>query len=154
MNGKFLLDTNILIAVLGGEQTVLKKLTEDSEFFVPSITVGELYYGAHCSQQVATNLQRLDDLLGNVAVLSCDENTAKAYGRIKSDLRRWGRQIPENDLWIAAIAMQAWLAIGIARRTLLTRPRTTGRKVVILSFSRPRNHNGTAVTGFLLWYSC
>lgn len=40
--------------------------------------------------------------------------TAEAYGRLKFQLRRKGRPIPENDLWIAALCVQHG-------RTLVTR---------------------------------
>jgi tRNA(fMet)-specific endonuclease VapC len=35
-----------------------------------------------------------------------DGNTARHYGEIKTELRRKGRPIPENDLWIAALGRQ------------------------------------------------
>ena len=35
-----------------------------------------------------------------------DTNTAREYGEIKSALQAEGRLIPENDIWIAAIAQQ------------------------------------------------
>jgi tRNA(fMet)-specific endonuclease VapC len=38
--------------------------------------------------------------------LGCDEITAKFYRTIKDGLRQKGRPIPENDIWIAAIALQ------------------------------------------------
>ena len=43
-------------------------------------------------------------------------DTASLYGTIKANLRKKGKPIPENDIWIAAIAMQHDL-------TLLTRDR-------------------------------
>jgi len=39
-------------------------------------------------------------------ILSCDQHTAKIYGEIKSGLKSIGKPIPENDIWIAATAMQ------------------------------------------------
>jgi tRNA(fMet)-specific endonuclease VapC len=39
-------------------------------------------------------------------VLACDLDTAREYGVIKNALREKGRLIPENDIWIAAIARQ------------------------------------------------
>lgn len=43
--------------------------------------------------------------------LACDAETAQHYGRIKQGLRRRGRPIPENDLWIAATALQHQLVL-------------------------------------------
>lgn len=45
MNGRRLLDTNIIIALFTGEDLVLKRLARQRELFVPSIVVGELIRG-------------------------------------------------------------------------------------------------------------
>ena len=55
----------------------------------------------------------MQNLLG---YLPCDFDTARLYGRIKAELRRKGKPIPENDIWIAAAAIQYGL-------TLVTRDR-------------------------------
>lgn len=39
-------------------------------------------------------------------IVGCDEVTARHYGEIKNQLKENGRPIPENDIWIAAIAQQ------------------------------------------------
>ena len=44
-------------------------------------------------------------------MLPCDTATAQQYGDIKNQLRAKGRPIPENDIWIAAIAMQYQLTL-------------------------------------------
>ena len=44
-------------------------------------------------------------------VLGCDAHTARHYGQIKDDLRRKGQPIPENDIWIAAIALRHGLTL-------------------------------------------
>ena len=57
--GRFLLDTNIMIALFANEAAVQQRLVEASEVFVPSIVVGELYYGAYKSARVTENLARI-----------------------------------------------------------------------------------------------
>lgn len=54
--GRLLLDTNIVIALFAGEVAVQQRLTESGEVFVPSIVLGELYYGARKSTRVTENL--------------------------------------------------------------------------------------------------
>lgn len=109
--GRFLLDTNIVIALFANEATVKQRLAEANEVFVPSIVLGELYYGARKSARVAENLARIDDFVASNTVLPCDTATAQQYGNIKNKLRAKGRPIPENDIWIAAIAMQYQLIV-------------------------------------------
>ena len=59
MNGSFLLDTNIVIALFADDPAVRDHLAEEVEVFVPSIVLGELYYGALKSTRVEANLARL-----------------------------------------------------------------------------------------------
>ncbi len=112
MTGKVLLDTNIVIALFAQEAAVQEALLADVEVFVPSIVLRELYYGARKSARSEENLTRIEDFASSVAVLSCDENTARMYGRLKDKLRARGRPIPENDLWIAALARQHGLTLA------------------------------------------
>ena len=105
MPGKVLLDTNVIIAFFSGESTVSQHLTE-AEVLVSSTVLGELYYGARKSAHVAANLSRIEQFAAAVQVLSCDAVTAQHYGQIKDRLRTKGRPIPENDIWIAAVAQQ------------------------------------------------
>ena len=106
MNGKYLLDTNILIALFAHDAEVQTQLGQASEVLIPSIVFGELYYGARKSGRAEANVQRIDELLAISAVLACDAETAQSYAIVKNDLRLKGKPIPENDIWIAALALQ------------------------------------------------
>ncbi len=81
------------------------------EVFVPIIVLGELYYGAQKSNQVENNLTRINEFAESCSVLICDTETSRQYGEIKNLLRAKGRPIPENDIWIAAIAKQHELTL-------------------------------------------
>lgn len=106
MNGKFLLDTNIVIALFANEATIKSNLTQASEVFIPSIVIGELYYGARKSGRIEANLARIDDFVDGSTILACDTETARQYGEVKNNLRLKGRPLPENDIWIAALSLQ------------------------------------------------
>lgn len=106
MSGKYLLDTNIVIALFQGEQPVIDKITLFKSVFTPSIVVGELYFGAFKSGKIKENVARISEFALKNEILSCDQHTAKIYGEIKSGLKSIGKPIPENDIWIAATAMQ------------------------------------------------
>ncbi|MEM9261332.1 MAG: PIN domain-containing protein, partial [Bacteroidota bacterium] len=49
---------------------------------------------------------KVDGLTGDLRVIPTTKKTAKIYAEIKYKLRKKGRPIPENDIWIAATAMQ------------------------------------------------
>lgn len=106
MNGKFLLDTNIVIALFSGDASVSEKIALTSEIYLPAIVIGELYYGAYNSSKKQANIERIEAFKLEIPILDCDEYTANYYGQIKSELKRKGMPIPENDIWIAAMAMQ------------------------------------------------
>jgi tRNA(fMet)-specific endonuclease VapC len=111
MNGRFLLDMNIVIAIFAAEPAVLQRVATVDEVFVPAIALGELYYGARKSARSEANINHIDEFAAAMAILGCDGATARHYGRIKDDLRAKGRPIPENDIWIAAVAMQHGLTV-------------------------------------------
>jgi tRNA(fMet)-specific endonuclease VapC len=85
---------------------VLVALRGASGGFLPAIVLGELYYGARKSGRQAENVARVATLAAAVTVLGCDVGRAAQYGELKAVLRDRGTPIPENDLWIAAIARQ------------------------------------------------
>jgi len=111
MPGRVLLDTNVIIAFFSGERAASQQFM-DAEVFVSSTVLGELYYGARKSAHAAANLARIEEFAASVQVLSCDAATAQIYGKIRDQLRSKGRPIPENDIWIAAIALQHGLPLA------------------------------------------
>jgi tRNA(fMet)-specific endonuclease VapC len=111
MSGRFLLDTNIVIALLEGEAAVQDQLSQADEVFVSSIALGELYFGAGKSGRPQANRARVDEFARDSVVMGCDTDIARRYGEVKNALRLRGRPIPENDIWIAAVALQHGLTL-------------------------------------------
>jgi tRNA(fMet)-specific endonuclease VapC len=106
MNGRYALDTNIVIALIGREMSVVERVVKAAEVFIPTPVLGELYFGAFKSQHAEENSARIDDLARWYAVLLIDQATASIYGKMRRDLRAKGKPIPENDIWTAASAQQ------------------------------------------------
>jgi tRNA(fMet)-specific endonuclease VapC len=103
-NGKFLLGTNIIIALLDGEPAVLSNSDQTPQVYVPAIALGELFFGAAKSDRPEQNLRTLERFASGRAIVVCDIDVAREYGLLKQRLREKGRPIPENDMWIAAAA--------------------------------------------------
>ena len=82
MNGEFLLDTNIIIRLLARDSAVQRRLDE-ADIVVPIFALGELYYGAQKSLRSRENLERINEFVADVAVLSGDLGTAYTF---------WGNQ--------------------------------------------------------------
>jgi len=106
MNGKFLLDTNIVAAFLNGDANVRKKASESEGIAVPVVAMAELYFGAEHSRNAAANIARLDHYADDFLIVDVDVGTAREYGRIRNRLKTIGKPIPFNDVWIAATAIQ------------------------------------------------
>lgn len=106
MSGRYLLDTNIIIDLFNGDDVVTKKILTCSEVFVPNIVIGELYYGSYGSKKTKSNLKRLEEFIVSSTVINTTVETARIYGHIKNELKKKGTPIPENDIWIAALAKQ------------------------------------------------
>ena len=103
---RYLLDTNAIIALQRENEALKKLLSAATDVFVPAVAIGELYYGAYKSQRVEENRQNVAAFIANRVVLNVDANTADVYGQVKQRLRAKGRPIPENDIWITALAIQ------------------------------------------------
>ncbi|HEY0070450.1 MAG TPA: type II toxin-antitoxin system VapC family toxin [Chloroflexia bacterium] len=103
---EYLLDTNIVIAFFAGDTNVRSQFASADKVSIPSIVLGELYFGAEKSEHVQQNVARADNFARETGVLACDAGTARLYGIITNRLRLKGRPIPYNDVWISAVALQ------------------------------------------------
>jgi tRNA(fMet)-specific endonuclease VapC len=108
---RILLDTNIISAWLKGEQIIADKIDAADEVYIPIHVLGELYYGAQYSTNVQTNLANIKKVITRYDLLNTNEDTASLYGIIKASLRKKGKPIPENDIWIATMAQQHQLTL-------------------------------------------
>ena len=108
MNGKnYLIDTNIVIGLFASEPSIIVRIKSQSGvILVPSIVIGELFYGAEQSSKKESNRKRIEEFAQASLVTDCDLDTARHYAIVKSHLKSNGTPIPENDIWIAALAKQ------------------------------------------------
>ena len=76
---------------------------------MPAIALGEVRAGFLLGGQRERNETTLREFLADavVEVLDVDEEVSFHYADIVLDLRRAGRPIPTNDIWIAATAARS-----------------------------------------------
>jgi tRNA(fMet)-specific endonuclease VapC len=111
---RYLLDTNICIYIRSRKPLHLRarfEQLESGEAALSVITYGELLFGAEKSDDRALAMRRLAELARVIPVLSLPDDAAGHYGVIRADLESTGRMIGNNDLWIAAHAKAADLAL-------------------------------------------
>ncbi|MBC7399042.1 MAG: type II toxin-antitoxin system VapC family toxin [Mucilaginibacter sp.] len=103
---KCFLDTSVIIHFFKSNASIIELLKTFQEVYVSNIVVGELYYGAYASSNATKHIQQIQDFLTDCIIVSPDLDASIAYGKLKADLKRKGSPIPENDIWIAAIAIE------------------------------------------------
>lgn len=106
-----ILDTNAVSAILTADPAIAALLSASVLHHLPIVVIAEYQFGI-LGSRYRTNLESSFACLeANSIVLTCDRETANWYAAIRHDLRQRGRPIPENDLWIAALARQHSLEV-------------------------------------------
>lgn len=103
-----LLDTNAYAAFLTGDDDIVAALQRVEKILVSVVVVGELLAGFAAGTQAPRNRRELATFLASprVGVAPLTTATAEFYTAVYGGLRRKGRPIPTNDLWIAAGAFE------------------------------------------------
>jgi tRNA(fMet)-specific endonuclease VapC len=106
-----ILDTNALSAAAGREPDALDLVAGAERVAVPVIVLGEYRLGIAQSRHHTSYENWLREWITVVDVLDVDEETTPHYAAIGLELKRKGKPIPANDLWIAALCRQHSLPI-------------------------------------------
>jgi len=101
-----ILDTNAFSALADGEPAVTEIVSKVAAVCIPVIVLGEYRFGILQSRRRTEYERWLTDYLPVFQVLNIDDRTTVPYGDIRADLKRSGRPIPSNDVWIAALSRQ------------------------------------------------
>ncbi|MBD2200972.1 type II toxin-antitoxin system VapC family toxin [Calothrix sp. FACHB-1219] len=124
----YLLDTNHCSAIILGEPKVINRIIEVGELNIATCVIvqGELTYMMENSAHRESNLASLTEFLQDIRIYNVIGETANIYGQLKAALmkqfgpkeksKRRKTQVTdlgfdENDLWIAAIALQHGLKV-------------------------------------------
>jgi predicted nucleic acid-binding protein len=101
-----ILDTNALSAAADNDPAIIALLARAEQVAIPVIVLGEYRYGIAQSRRRAGYENWLTGLLHDCFVLDINEPTTHHYAEIVFELKRSGKPIPTNDLWIAALSRQ------------------------------------------------
>jgi tRNA(fMet)-specific endonuclease VapC len=101
-----LLDTSIIIHSFRNNEYAKQALSKFDQLYVNSVVCGELYYGAYFSTNPQKHIKQIEAFLINCSIIHVTAETSVIYGQVKSELRKKGTPIPENDIWIAASAIE------------------------------------------------
>ena len=118
---KILVDTNRLTDFFRGDRALGELMERADQVWIPFVVLAELRAGFLGGSRSTANQERLSAFLRKpgIGVLFADNRTTQVWAALLTQLRKLGRPIPSNDLWIAALAVQHEM-------TLLTRDRHFG----------------------------
>jgi len=96
-----------------GDPDVVSILRQCRRIGISAISVGELLSAFKGGPNEKKNREELKQFLDSPRVFLCyiDDETAEFYSHILNELRRTGRPIPTNDIWIASVAFQRGLKL-------------------------------------------
>lgn len=107
------IDTNVYVAFKSHEQSVVEAFRDCDLIGVDITVIAELLSGISLGDKEKKNREELESFLNSprVEVLDHDIETADYYALVVRRLKKKGRPIPTNDIWIAANAMKHGLAL-------------------------------------------
>jgi tRNA(fMet)-specific endonuclease VapC len=111
-SGEALLDTSVVIPFLKKDDALRQQFQNAATLYLPLTALGELYCGAYLSANPARTLERISVFLNATTLLLPTAATADHYGQIRAALAKAGTPIPENDIWIAALAKEFQLPLA------------------------------------------
>jgi predicted nucleic acid-binding protein len=105
-----LLDTNVLIRFFRSDRKIADIISTFEKIVIPTVVLGEFKSGVDpLTVGGKRQLEVLDAFLDSpsVDIIPVTEDVSSAYARIFKTLKANGTPIPQNDIWIAACAMDA-----------------------------------------------
>lgn len=105
---RLLIDTNAYAALMSGNTYIADMLSQHETVLISPVVIGELYDGFRGGTRYKENRQILPNFMTKPRTMCVPvtEYTSEWFAEIKQGLRKKGRQIPINDVWIAASCME------------------------------------------------
>jgi tRNA(fMet)-specific endonuclease VapC len=100
---KLALDTNVVIAIINGNETIAQLVAQYNILCLPVTVCGELLFGAKNAARSRTYISVYRNFIDSCEIIDINDVVAEEYSNIRLELKLKGNPIPENDIWIAAI---------------------------------------------------
>ncbi len=105
---KVCLDTNAYSNLRRGNVKILELLNDSEEIIIPAATYAELLYGFLRGGRFSENESELNSFIAEdrVTLQPSTPSIAERWAYVKAMLAHAGTPIPDNDIWIAATALE------------------------------------------------
>ena len=129
----YLLDTNIVINFLRGDDATVKKinLVLEEGLAMSTVSLAELYHGAEKSNNPQENTLKIEKFafIPEVTVFHVDVEISRRYGKLMSALEKKGVKLAGMDVLIAATAQTMDCTLLTSDKKHFTRLDNFGVKV-------------------------
>lgn len=108
------IDTNLLINVLQHDVVPYDTFRRYDRLLISATVMGEFRAGIESSRKGLSMLSKLTAYTAktSVDVVPITDRTSELYAKVFQALRQRGRPIPQNDMWIAASALEHGAALA------------------------------------------
>ncbi len=105
---RVILDTSAYSAFRRGLPVVQPYIMHENDIFMPIVVIGELRGGFAAGTKQPENERLLQEFLSmpNVSVATITDQTTQIFGNLYTELKMLGKPVGQNDLWIAAMALE------------------------------------------------
>jgi len=101
-----ILDTNAISSAADQDPAIAMVLSGADRVGVPVIALGEYRFGIEQSRHRERYKLWLESFILDCTVFEVVQETSFHYAELVAEVRRIGKPIPTNDLWIAALCRQ------------------------------------------------
>jgi tRNA(fMet)-specific endonuclease VapC len=113
VTSRLLIDTNAYTAFKRDDARIVGLLRRAEKIGMSPVVAAELLAGFCGGDREPENRDQFLAFVSSprVLMLTIDRDTAEHYAAVYTHLRRKGRPIPTNDMWVAASALQFGMAL-------------------------------------------
>lgn len=129
-----IIDTNVYSGLDRNNKAAVTLIANRQTVSLPFCVIGELWFGFLLGKNTKENQKRLHRFMSQdgVEVMAPSSRTYKVYGDLAVYCRKRGRALSNNDLWIAALAVEHDMPIATYDRDFLVLADRLSDKLMLL----------------------
>jgi len=110
-------DTNGLSGWADGFESMAEIVSNSPRIIVPIVALAEYRFGLRDSRLITRRELWLKEIRHRIEIHPITEATGELYARLAHSLKKKGRKIEQNDIWVAACAFEVGIPIVVSNDT-------------------------------------